>query len=449
MTLSTGTNQIVLERVDLLIKGGWVVTLDAERRILDGADVAVVGDQVVAVGHDLKCHAKTVIQAQDCAVLPGFVDAHMHETLTRGVCEDLPLDRWLDEICFPLDRTHRHEYIRAAALMSQIEMIQAGITTFLDIYRFPAAAAEITEKSGLRGIIAPQIILDPAGVGETIESAEEFVINWKGRNPRVIPAFGPHAPYSLKPEDFQRVSELAEKHDVLMHTHLCETQWEVDVIRQQHACSPAEYLDRAGALNSRMSVAHGVKLTGADIELLSDRSVSLAYNPCSNMKLASGVAPIPEAMEAGVVVGLGTDSNLSNNNLDMFEEMRVGAMLQKLNRSDATVMPCSMMLEMATLGSAEVFGLENTIGSIEAGKKADLILVNLNQAHLWPLIREGRRMNLIEQLVYAANAGDVSHTIASGKLLMSDRKVLTLDVDETRRVVQAATAEFLLRAGIG
>jgi 5-methylthioadenosine/S-adenosylhomocysteine deaminase len=338
--------------------------------------------------------------------------------------------------------------MHAAALMNQLEMIRGGTTTFLDIYRFPSACAQVVERSGLRAVLAPQVILDPSGPGETVESAEEFVATWKDRSPRVIPAFGPHALYSCAPPAFQRLADLAEQYDVPLHTHLAETQWEVDILRERYgAASPTRLLETLGVLGPRLSVAHGVHLSPEDMELLAERQVSVIYNPSSNMKLASGVAPVPELLRRGVRVGLGTDSNLSNNNLDMFEEMRLGAVLQKLQTRDPAALPCDLVLELATIGAARALGLADRVGSLEAGKQADVILVDLRQPHLWPLL-EGDHENIVEQLVYSANAGDVTHTLVDGALLMRDRQVLTLDAAEVRREVEAAMGSLLVAAGI-
>jgi 5-methylthioadenosine/S-adenosylhomocysteine deaminase len=439
---------IAAQQADLIIRNGLVITMDEERRILCPGDVAVVGDRVAAVGPNLSLEAQRVVDARDHAVLPGLVNAHTHETLTRGLAEDLPLDRWLAEICFPLDRAYTPDIMRAAAMMNQLEMIRGGVTTFLDIYRYPAACAEVAQASGLRAVFAPQIITDPPGVGETLDSAEAFVAGWRGRDPCITAAFGPHAPYSCPPDTYRRIVDLAEGYDVPVHTHLAETQWEMETIAERHGCTPAEHLDRLGVLGPGLSVAHGVHLTRADIQLLRDRDVSVIYNPTSNMKLASGVAPITDLMAAGVRVGLGTDSNLSNNNLDMFEEMRIGAILQKLNRTDAAALPCLDVLAMATIDGARALGMAEWIGSLEPGKQADIILVDLDQPHLWPLL-VGGNSNLAEQLVYSANAGDVTHTLVAGKVLMTERQVLTLDVSETRGAVAEATRELLSLAGLG
>jgi 5-methylthioadenosine/S-adenosylhomocysteine deaminase len=441
------SQEIATQQVDLLIRSGLVITMDEKRRILCPGDIAVLGDRIIAVGPCLSVEAGTVIDGRDHAVLPGLVNAHTHQTLTRGLAEDLPLDRWLAEICFPLDRAYTPDIMRAAAMMNQLEMIRGGVTTFLDIYRYPSACAAVAEASGLRVILAPQIIVDPPGVGETVDSAQAFVAEWQGRSPRITPAFGPHAPYSCPPETYRRVVGLAEQYRVPIHTHLAETQWEIETISERYAATPVQHLDRLGVLGPSLSVAHGVHFTPGDIELLHARDVSVVYNPTSNMKLASGVAPIPDLLAAGVRVGLGTDSNLSNNNLDMFEEMRLGGILQKLNRDDAAALPCQDVLAMATIDGARALGMADSIGSLEPGKQADIILVNLDQPHLWPLL-EGEHTNIAEQLVYSANAADVTFTIVAGRALMAEREVLTLAMAEVRRAVVEATCELLTRAGL-
>lgn len=435
--------------VDLLIQGGLVITINQDDQILSDADVAVKDGRIIAIGPNLKIQADQIISAKGKAVLPGLVDAHMHETLPRGFCEDLPLDRWLVEVCFPLDRSYTFDIMHATALMNQAEMILGGITTFIDIYRYPAACAEVVVQSGLRGIFAPQIMSDPPLVGETVDSAENFVSEWcmNKKSDRVITAFGPHAPYSCTPIDLRRIADLAEKYESLIHSHLAETLWEVNVIKERHGCSPAEYYDVNGLLSKRLSVAHGVHLTDKEMGLLNERNVSVVYNPTSNMKLASGIAKVKALKQAGITVALGTDSNLSNNNLDMWEEMRTGAILQKLGNDDATALPCKTILRMATIEGARAFGLEDQIGSLEIGKKADMILIDLNKPHLWPLL-DGDLNNIIEHLVYSANAADVSSTIVNGKLLMVDRSLTTLDLPEIKKLVDAAINKLLKTAGL-
>jgi len=237
------------QTIDLLIRNGLLITQDDERRILAETDIAIQDGRITALGKDLDFTADQEIDARSKAILPGLVDVHMHETLTRGICEDLPLNRWLDEICFPLDRSYTYEIMYASALMNQLEMIRGGITTFIDIYRFPDACAQVALRSGLRAILVPQIITTTPNVGESIASAEKFVVEWKERSPLITPGFGPHAPYSLSLEDYIEITTLAEKYDVVMHTHLSETRWENDARSVYFQCSNARIL---GSRNSQL-----------------------------------------------------------------------------------------------------------------------------------------------------------------------------------------------------
>jgi 5-methylthioadenosine/S-adenosylhomocysteine deaminase len=425
-----------------------VVTLNNSGDILDGTALAVDRGRIVGLGPSDAFSPRRVLDAQRNAVLPGFVNAHMHECLLRGYAEDQPLMDWLEFICFPKDRAYEPHHMRAAALMSQLEMIRGGITTFIDIFRFPDEAAQIAEQSGLRAIFSPQIIENPAGTGESIEQAEGFVREWKDRVPgRIFPWFGPHAPYSVTGNGYQQIRHLADTYGVGIHTHLAETKAEVDQIVAAQGCSPVEYLDRLGILGPDCLAAHCVHVSTKDIEILRKSDVAVAHNPSSNMKLASGVAPIPEMIEAGLRVGLGTDSNLSNNNLDMFEEMRLAATLQKVTTLDARAIPCEAALRMATMGSASCLGLGDEIGSLEIGKRADIILVDLHKPHMWPTLA-GRDGNIVEQLVYSANANDVVSTIVDGKPIMLDREVLTLDISTAEAIVHEAALDLLSKAGL-
>jgi 5-methylthioadenosine/S-adenosylhomocysteine deaminase len=435
--------------IDLLIKNGFVLTMDEARSSYEGGSVAVVGDRISAVGAGVpEEEARYVIDATDCVVMPGFVDAHMHECLLRGFCEDLPLMRWLEEICFPKDRAYVAEDMHGAGLLNQLEMIRGGITTFIDIFRFPFQPAKVAERSGLRAIFSPQIIESVEGAGESIDDTTVFIEEWHGRaGGRIQAWFGPHAPYTVSPEGFQRIAELAERYDVGIHTHLCETTAEVEQFQERYGMTPVTFLDSLDVLGSRVLAAHGIWLTEEDIRILKERDVAVAHNPSSNMKLASGVAPVPELLEAGIRVGLGTDSNLSNNNLDLFEEMRLAAMLQKLHRDDPAAMPCYQVLWLATMGSARALGMADEIGSLEVGKKADVILVDLRPPHLWPVFT-GAHNNVVEQLVYSANAADVHTTVVDGRVLMEGRAVRTLDEEEVRTAAHEAARNLIERAGL-
>lgn len=433
--------------IDLLITNGFILTLDSRGTIYQRAAVAVDKGRIVALGPDVIQPARRVIDAQGGVVMPGFVNAHMHETLTRGLNEDLPLSEWLEQICFPIDTAYTPAILRASALLNQLEMIRAGITTFVDIYRYPSIAAEVARYSGLRAVLTPQIIEAPTGVGETLESCQTFVEEWNGRCERIMVGYGPHAPYTCSASLYVEVTRRAREANLRVHTHLSETAGEVERFLQEEGNTPPQWLDRLGALGPWLWVAHGVHLTDEDIDLLAERGVAVVYNPTSNMKLASGVARVTKMLERGMTVALGTDSNLSNNNLDMFEEMRVGATLQKLATGDAAALPCETMLRMATIWGAHALGMEEEIGSLEVGKQADSIIVSFDAPHLWPALT-GEVRNIAEHLVYSANAADVQTTIVAGQVLMENRRVLTLDAEEVRATTDWAVQELLKRAGL-
>jgi 5-methylthioadenosine/S-adenosylhomocysteine deaminase len=436
------------ESCDLIIRHGHIVTMDPAGTRYQSADIAIRDRTILAVGPELPHRAQTEIEAAGNAVLPGLIDCHMHQTLLRGLCEDLPLMRWLEEVCFPKDRAFEATHQRAAALMNQLEMIRGGVTTFIDIFRFPSEAAAVAEQSGLRAIFSPQVIDHPAGVGETLKNNLAFIRDWQDRVPgRLFTWFGPHAIFSCTSQTLKTMRDLSEQYDVGIHIHLAETKDEVDLCLKQYGKTPVEYLHDLGLLNNRLLAAHAIHLTDGDIQLLAEHDVATSYNPSSNMKLADGVAKVPELMAAGVRLGLGTDSNLSNNNLDMFEEMRIGGMLQKLWRNAPESMPCEQLLRLATNRAADCLGLGQQIGSLEVGKRADIIVVNLHAPHMWPILPEPHS-NVLEQLVYSANAGDVLTTIVDGRILMHNRKVLTLDEGPVEQIVNQAAQDLVQSAGL-
>ena len=432
--------------VDLLVKGGLVVTVDAHDTVLEGADIAVQGNRIVEIGADLPCVAKRVTDAKHKAVLPGFVDVHMHECLMRGFCEAMPLMEMFEKIYFPKDKAQQASHSYAGALMNQLEMIRAGITTFVDIWRYPDKGARIAEQSGLRGIFSPQIMEHPAGAGETVESNRRFVEEWRDRVPgRIYTWFGPHAPYTCSAELYREVVRLAEHYGVGIHTHLSETRAEVEQITSRYGKSPVEWLDNLGVLGPRTLAAHSVCLGERDIEILKARDVAVAHCPVSNAKTAAGIAPVLAMLAKGIRVGLGTDSILSSNRLDMFAEMKTATLLQRLKQDDAAVLPSRQALRMATIDAARCVGLGGEIGSLEVGKKADMVLIDLDQPHFWPLA-VGATGNVYSHLVYTASAADVVTTIVDGRVLMEGRRVLTLDADMAGGVASAEAADLARRA---
>lgn len=434
--------------IDLLIKNVSILTMDRKRTFLRQGCLAVDSGRIIALGTSLSYSAQKTIDGTGKLALPGLINTHMHECLMRGICEDLPLMEWLEKICFPLDSAFSSQDMRASAFLNQLEMIKGGVTTFNDIYRYPEEGARVAELSGLRAIFSPQIIEQPSGAGETVDGAEEMIESWnKKAEGRISIWFGPHAIYTCSSQTLKKIRRLADRYGVGIHIHLAETRAEVESSYQKSGLSPVQYLDRLDFLDSRVLAAHCVHLSAEDMATLKERNVAVAYNPSSNMKLASGVAPISELLKMGIRVGLGTDSNLSNNNLDMFEEMRMGTMLQKLHLADASALPCYEVLEMATREGARALGMEEDIGSLEVGKKADIILINLESPHLWPLFLNSPS-NLVEHVVYSANASDVYTTIVDGRTLMEERKVLTLSEREIFPLVQEAAYRLYRKAKI-
>ncbi|MGI9200879.1 MAG: amidohydrolase [Woeseiaceae bacterium] len=433
--------------VDLLIRGGIVLPMD-ERTAFEG-DVAVQDGKIVALGPDLQMQATEELDAADRVVLPGLVNAHMHECMERGWFEDLAFDVWLNEHAQPKDRAYTPADQRAAALLNQAEMIASGNTTFVDMFRFPGEAAAVARDSGLRAIIAPQLIDSAPDVGETLESNIAAFEEWHGAaDGRVSVWFGPHAPYSCSEDLLAAVAEEARSRGTGIATHLAESRWEDQFIREKSGLSPTAYLDRVLGLGHDVLVAHSIYVDEADIALLADRDVAVAHCPNSNMKLGNGMAPIPEMLEAGIRVGIGTDSMMTNNNLDLFEEMRQAALVAKLRREDPAVLPAWTVLEMATIGGARALGLADEIGTLEVGKRADLILIDLERPHMWPLHRSTESFgNLVEQLVFAARASDVATTIVDGQVLMLDGEFKTLDLDDVRETVRQQADNLLHRAG--
>ncbi|MGH9769395.1 MAG: amidohydrolase family protein [Blastocatellia bacterium] len=441
-TVNTGINSAA-DAVDLLITGGAVITMNRDRRVFENGFVAIRGERIVEAGaaSDLKAKnykARQTIDARGKVVLPGLINAHTHipMTLFRGVADDLDLQDWLTKYIFPAEAKNvTRDFVAAGARLGLIEMIRGGTTTYADMYYFEDAIAEETKKAGLRGVLGETVIDFPAPDNKTWESAlgftESYVRRWKG-DALVTPAIAPHAPYTVSAEHLKEVTAFAEKHDVPILMHLAEAPTETKTIAERHNTRPTLYLEKIGFLSPRLLAAHVVHVNDQEIEILKQREVGVAHCPQSNMKLSSGAAPIPQMLKSGLRVGLGTDGAASNHDLSVWEEMDTAAKLHKLVTMIPTVVTAEQALEMATLGGARALHLEKEIGSLEAGKRADLIVVDLGAPHLTPMY------NLPSHLVYAAKASDVTDTIVNGRVLMRNRKLLTLDEE----AVKAAARKY-------
>lgn len=417
--------------VDLIIHGGTIVTMDGSRRVIENGSVAVKGGRVVAVGPvaelDHAYTAREVINAAGKAVIPGLINGHTHVpmTLFRGLADDLDLQEWLTKYIFPAEAKNvNEEFVRVGTRLGLAEMIRGGTTTYCDMYYFEDAIADESSKAGVRGVLGETIIDFPVADNKTNAEAmayvEDFVKKWKG-NALIVPAIAPHAPYTVSEEHLKAVRAFSDRTGAPIVIHVSETKREVDDSIKTKGASPVDYLDRIGFLNNRVIAAHVVWPTEEEIGVLKRLGVGVVHNPQSNMKLASGVAPIPEMIRQELRLGLGTDGAASNNDLNMWEEMDTAAKLHKLISNDPKVVTALQALELATISGARALHLEKEIGSIEVGKRADLVIVDLDDLNQTPYF------NIYSELVYATKAADVRTVIIEGRVVMRDRRLLTLN----------------------
>jgi len=426
--VSTQTGQ---RQVSLIITGGTVVTMDGSRRVLANGAVAVDGTDIVAVDSAdtiaRQFRGSQTIDAVGQIVLPGLVNTHTHApmVLYRGLADDLALMEWLTKYIFPAEaRTVSPAFVRAGTRLAALEMIQSGTTTYADMYYFEDEIARTTKTAGLRGVLGQTIIQFPVADAQTpaeaLARAEALIAEFKG-DALITPAVAPHAVYTLDGSTLTAARDLSRRHGVPTLIHLAETADELKTTQERFKATPVGYLDRLGFLGVGVLAAHAVWVSEPEIALLRMRGVAVSHNPESNMKLASGIAPVTDYVRAGVPIGLGTDGAASNNDLDMFEAMRVGSLLQKVRTGDPRALGAGAALEMATIGGARALGLATQIGSLEHGKRADLIAVSMSAARQTPMY------DPVSHLVYTTRGDDVRTTIVNGRVLMRDRKVLSLD----------------------
>ena len=417
--------------VTLVVTNGIVVTMDGDRRILTPGALAIDGRDIVAVGTVAAIaagyRAKDSIDAGGAVVMPGLINTHTHApmVLYRGLADDLALMDWLQKYIFPAEaKTVTPAFVRAGTRLAALEMIRSGTTTYADMYYFEEEIARVTKAAGLRGVLGQTIIKFPVPDAKTPEeglSRTERFIQEFAADDLIVPAVAPHAMYTLEAETLKGARQLADRERVPVILHLAETQDEVKIAQEQHKATPVGYLESLGFFGPRTLAAHAVHLTAEDIGILRKRGVGVSHNPESNMKLASGTAPVPALRRAGIPVGLGTDGAASNNDLDMFEAMRQAALLHKLESGDPRTLPAPEVLAMATREGAAALGMERMIGSLEPGKRADLIVVSMSAARQTPMY------DPLSHLVYTTRGDDVRTTIVNGKILMREGKVLTLN----------------------
>jgi 5-methylthioadenosine/S-adenosylhomocysteine deaminase len=442
-----------MEPVDLLIVGGRVLPMDGRQSQFEAGYVAVRGEKIVAVGSMEerpldRFRALSVVHAEGKAVLPGLINGHTHlaMTLLRGMADDLDLQEWLTRHIFPAEaRNLSRGYVVTGTQLGLVEMIRGGVTTYVDMYYFEDAVAEVTAQAGLRGILGETLIDFPVPDNPTWEQAmastEQYLGRW-AEHPLIVPAVAPHSLYTVSEAHWRESIALANRFRAPILTHLAEAADETAYARTQFGKRPVAYLDGIGLFSSPspVVVAHAVHLVADEIDLLASRDVGVVHCPESNMKLSSGTAPIPGMLAKRVRLGIGTDGAASNNNLDLWQEIDTAAKLHKLISGDPTVVTADEVLGMATIGGARALHLEDRIGSLEPGKLADLILVGMEGAHQTPMY------HLVSHLVYANSAADVTDTMVHGKWLMRNRRLLTLDETAIRREAlryQAAVVKSL------
>jgi len=427
-----------MESKNILIKDATIIA----NKIIKGS-LLIQNDKIMEISDKIELNdVDEVINAEDKVLIPGLVNTHTHlsMTLMRGLADDMQLETWLNNYIWPFEANLDGEHCYAGALLACAEMIKSGTTCFNDMYFFMDHVAKAAEEAGIRGTLSHGMI----DFGDEDKRKQEFKESIRiikkchdTGDGRIKVAFGPHSPYTCSQELLEGVKKESMKYGVRIHIHVSETQKEVSDIINEYGNRPFEYLEEIDFLGSEITAAHGIWLSESEIDIIKERNVKISHNPSSNMKLSSGVSPVAELLCKGVNVSMGTDGSASNNNMDLLEEMKIAALLQKVKTMDPTVLTAQDVFKMATINGANSLGLENEIGTIEVGKKADLVLVNMKTPKLTPF------RNPISHLVYSANGGDVDTVICNGKLLMKNKELLTIDEANVLEIAENASEDLL------
>jgi len=415
------------------------------RKVVKEGIIAIKNDEISYVGKKSKVpkiRAEKIIDGHGKVVMPGLVNCHTHlaMTLFRGIAEDQPLEKWLKQTIWPLEAKLKPRDVHDGALLGCLEMIKGGTTTFADMYFHEDRVAKAVEKAGLRAVLAQGIL--EAGVSrrgeKMLQDSINFARKYKGyAGGRVTVQLGPHAVYTCSLDLLAKVRQKASDLNVGVHIHLAELEETVNQTKQKHGFTEVELLEKIAFLGPDILAAHCIHLTQKEMQLLAKHNVKVSYNPVANMKLAQGTAKIKDLLDLGVTVGVGTDGPASNNNLDMFQSMKVAALLQKQYYKDSTVLPAQTVLKLATIDGAKALGLEKTVGSLEVGKKADIILIDFKKPHLTPV------HDPYANIVYSACGSDVDTVIVDGKILMENKNVKTLDEEEVMLKAQKTATNLI------
>lgn len=417
-------------QVNLILAGRYLLTMDSRQTVIEEGAVAIAGETIAAVGPAAELLARypqaEVVAEPHGLIMPGLVNVHTHAAMSlfRGLADDLPLMQWLHDYIFPVEAALTGELVYQGTLLSICEMIKSGTTSFCDMYLFAGDVARAAAAAGMRAWIGEVLYDFPSPNYGPLENGfaytRELLDRWRS-DPLVSITLDPHAVYTCSPELLIRLGAMARDEGALYVIHLAENEEEVRTCRERYGRSPVAHLEALGLLGPQVVADHCVMLTPDEISLLAERGVKVAHCPESNLKLASGIAPVVQMLEAGVCVGIGTDGSASNNDVDMFGEMNTAAKIHKVDRMDPTAMSAAVTLEAATMGGARVLGADRLIGSLEVGKQADCIVLDLDQPHLTPIY------NPVSHLVYAARGSDVVHSVIAGRVVMRSRELQTLD----------------------
>ena len=431
---------------DIIIKNSYIITMDNKMSEFKKSSLVIKDGNIIAIGNhediEKRYNAPEVIDGSNKLVMPGLINTHTHAAMTmfRGYADDIHLQEWLYDHIFPIEQ----EFVTAnnvtlGTKLAIAEMLRGGTTTFNDMYYYIDEMAKVVDKTGIRAILSKSLIDFPApnsptpeeGIQKTIKNIQKW-----NENPRITIAVAAHALYSCSPDLIIKAKKIADEYNVPLNIHIAETLTEFEAVTEEFGLSPVSYLNSLGVLDKNMIAAHCVHLTPEDILLIAEKGVGVAHNPQCNMKIASGVAPIPGLMEAGAKIGIGTDGPASNNDLDMFDEMRTTAFLHKLNSDDPTVMDAQSVVKLATIDGARVLGMDGQIGSLEIGKKADIIILDMKKPHAHP------RYNIYSLIVYSLKSSDVETVIVDGKIVMKNRNIINIEEDVLYERIDSLATEI-------
>ena len=433
--------------IDLIIEGSYIVTMDVDGTVYENGAVAIDEGLILAIGPaaDILAgySAAQTLNGDDRIVMPGLINGHSHAamTLLRGVADDLALMDWLNNYIFPAEVEFVDpEFVRIGTELACWEMIRGGTTTFVDMYYYPDTIAEVIDSCGMRAMISATVIdqrsPDAENANDSIQKGIGFIQRWQGKNSRITPIFGPHANYTLNAEQLRATRKAAMELGAPISIHISESPFELQYSQDTYGMPSIQMYESIGFFDGPTIAAHVVWPTKEEIPILAERKVGVIHNPTSNMKIASGISPVADMLAAGVRVGLGTDGAASNNDLDMWEEMRLASLLQKVDRMDPEVMSATTVLTMATRGGATAIGLGEITGSLEVGKRADLIQVAFDDVHHVPTY------DVISHLVYVTDEQDVASVVVDGQVLMEEKEILTIDTDRVKAEANALAARI-------